>query len=127
MSTGSSASAIAERRQKLGAWAGGLAGPVAWFVQLVGVYALADRMCTTHGRILLHMFSIVCLLVTGAGCFLAWRLWGEAGGQWPSESDPPVEGRIRLMGALGVMAGVLFAWLICTLWIAIALLDPCPP
>jgi hypothetical protein len=32
---------------------------------------------------------------------------------------------MRLMGVLGVLGGLLFAWIICAQWIAVAILDPC--
>jgi hypothetical protein len=38
-----------------------------------------------------------------------------------------VYGRARLMGVLGVLLDLLFAWIVCAQWIAVATLDPCPP
>jgi hypothetical protein len=127
MSIASTASPFSHTRHKLAALAAALAGPLAWFVHLVAGYALTSWECAGHGRLVLHLLSIVCLLATAAGCRLAWIQWGEFGREWPSSSEEAVVGRIRLMGVIGVLAGLLFAWIICTQWIAIAFLDPCPP
>jgi hypothetical protein len=104
-------------------WAGCLTGPVAWFVQLEVAYALA-AVFGVGSRPFLHVLSMVCLLATAYGCWIAWREWGKAGRAWSSPADEGLTARVRLMGALGVLTCLLSAALILAQWIAIVFLDP---
>lgn len=120
------ASPSEDNRGDPAAWLACLAGPLAWFVQLVGVYALTMRACSVHGRLLLHLVSLLCLLMAMGGSGLAWARWGEFGRGWPESLDAAAIGRMRLLGAVGALGGLLFAWIICVQWVAVVVLDPCP-
>jgi hypothetical protein len=107
-------------------WAGCLAGPIAWFLQLEAVYALASGYCGGKGRLGLHLVSLVCLLLAAGGSWASWKGWGTVGHAWPSESEGGTAGRARFMGALGLMSCLFCALVILAQWIAIVVLDPCP-
>lgn len=106
-------------------WAGVLAGPLAWAVQLQAVYALAAPACGTGRLWPLHLTAAACLLVAAGGGWAAWRAWRAVGG-WPDPSDDPATGRTRLMAVLGMMTGVLFSLAIVAQWLAVFTLPPCP-
>ncbi len=114
-----------EARLDLALWAGLLAGPVAWFVQLVGVYALATWACRGGSMVVLHLASLACVLVGVGGVLLAWRHWMRVRG-WPSDWDEGVVARIRLLSMLGMLGGSLFSLVMVAQWTAVALLSPCP-
>jgi hypothetical protein len=116
-----------EARRNLILWTGCLAGPVAWFLQLEATYALASRACAGKSRFGLHLLSLLCLLLVAAGSWAAWRGWSAGGREWPSGSDEGMISRARFMGVLGLMACLLCTVIICAQWIAVAILDPCPP
>lgn len=92
-------------------WSALLAGPVAWVVQLQGVYALSAWAAESGNSVALHLISLACLLCTVGGGSLAWRAWRAIGG-WPSGAEAPTVGRSRHLAVVGVMAGVLFACVI---------------
>ncbi len=106
-----------------GLWAGFLAGPVAWAVQLQSGYTLAAWQCDNGPHWPLHLASLVCLLAATGGGYLAWGHWRAVGG-WPSGTDEPTGGRVRLMAVLGMMTAVLFSLVIVAQWVALMVL-PC--
>src|SRR4051812_6294476 len=108
-----------EARRNLVLWAGCLAGPVAWFLQLEATYALAQRACGARSRLALHLTAMACLLLVAAGSWAAWSGWGTVGREWPSGSDEGVIARARFLGALGLMACLLCAVVIVAQWTAV--------
>jgi hypothetical protein len=104
-------------------WVGLLAGPVAWAVQLVAVYATSAWVCDGGPAWLLHLASLACLLAAAGGAFLGWRDWRKVGG-WPGGADELDLGRTRLMAVLGMMTGTLFSLVIFAQWLAVMIL-PC--
>ena len=102
-------------------WPALLAGPVAWAVQLQGVFALSAWATEGGGFALLHAVSALCLLAALGGGFLAWRAWRTAGG-WPGGTEAPDAARVRYLGVLGTMTGVLFACVIVAQWVAVVML-----
>src|SRR4051812_7654415 len=90
-------------------WAGCLAGPSTWFLQLEAVYALASGYCGSKGRLGLHLVSLVSLLLVAGGGWASWKGWGTFGHAWPSGSSEGTAGRARFMGALGLMSCLLCA------------------
>jgi hypothetical protein len=105
-------------------WLAFLAPPLAWAFGLVAKYALVPFVCGSGDTIWTHLVSIATLAVAVAAAFLAWRLYQDAGGEWPGERAQPVV-RSRFMAALGVLSGALFAIAITAQWITSAFLNPC--
>src|SRR3712207_9559088 len=62
-------------RKKFALWAGVLAGPVAWAMQLVTVYALVPWAAKAHRMTVPHIVTVVLLLGALAGGLVAWRRW----------------------------------------------------
>jgi hypothetical protein len=102
-------------------WAGLLAGPVAWAVQLQGGFALSAWATEREKSVPLHAISALCLLATLGGGFLAWRAWRTVGGV-PSGTEAPDAARVRYLSVIGMMTGVLFACVIVAQWVAVVML-----
>src|SRR4051794_1048378 len=107
----------------VGLWAGLLAGPVAWVIELQAVYALAEWACKSGNMVPLHLTVLACLLVALAG---VWISLSHARPPRPAGAADGGDARVRLMAALGMMTGGLFALVILAHWIAVMLLGPCP-
>lgn len=101
--------------------------PAAWFLALVGTYALVPWACTNAvGRAGLHLVSLGTLTLVGAGLLAAWKSRHAAGGGRPDQEESAAEPG-RFLPTLALLVGVLFAAIIVVQWIAILLLDPCVP
>ena len=108
------------------AWAAALAGPIAWFVDLEVVYALAPHACAVGSRLSLHLATIACLGAVALGGAMARVNWERAGRRNPSDTDHGPEADVAFLSLLGLMTASLFGLLIVAQWIAVVALDPCP-
>lgn len=102
-------------------WAGMLAGPVGWLVQLQGVFALSAWSARSGSAVPLHAISFIGLLAALTGAVLAWRVWRTVGG-WPPVGDAPEAVRVRNLTVVGMTSGVLFAAVIVAQWATVILL-----
>jgi hypothetical protein len=102
-------------------WFGLMAGPVAWSVQLVLVYALSSFTCDGEGLAPLHVASFVCFALAATAGVFSWRWWRSLGG-FPSDHDETATGRSRMMLFLGLMTGTLFSVVIIAQWLAAVVL-----
>lgn len=109
------------------AWLAALAGPIAWFADLEVVYALAPHACAAGSRLSLHLASIAFLGLTAAGGAIARVNWSWAGRQNPSDTDYGPTPHVAFLSLLGFLTSSLFALVIVAQWVAVAMLDPCPP
>src|SRR4051794_816891 len=109
------------------AWAAALAGPIAWFMDLEIIYALATHACTVGSRLSLHLATIGCLGAVVLAGATARVNWGYAGRRNPSDTDHGPEVQIAFLSLLGLMTASLFGVVIIAQWIAVITLDPCPP
>jgi hypothetical protein len=116
-----------ETRRDLSLWAGMLAAPIAWFVQLSIVYALTPHACAAKGRFLLHLASLVCLAVAGFGLRTAWGNWEVIRRGSAADGPRASSGRARFQSLGGLLSGGLFLLIIVAEWLAISVLSPCVP
>ncbi len=98
-------------RQTLQLWASWVLGPVAWALHLLGSYMLVPWVCATGHHWTLHMFTLLTLVVSLIGVWLAWRQWGKVGRHWPGGSDRRAS-RFRFMAVGGIILSALSALLI---------------
>lgn len=102
-----------------------LTPPVAWFTALSASYVIVPWACgSAVGAAALHLVSIVTLLAAAGAGVLAWTAGPGAGGEWPGGSPAERNGFLAL---LGMFSGALFALIILVQWMAVLILDPCPP
>ncbi|MBW7969573.1 hypothetical protein [Bradyrhizobium sp. BR 10289] len=112
----------AERHPKLFYWAGVALGPLAWGINLQGVYALAHFSCETTkltGTIMSAVLAIVALAGTAISARAVRR---GAGAEW---ADAEGGGPRTFMAWLGVGSGVLFALVIVNQLAASLMISPC--
>src|SRR4051812_45535055 len=107
-------------------WAGILAGPIAWFLQMQVSYALVPWACATGHLIVLHLLTLGGLLIAAAGALTAWREWQRLGREWPKGAGGP-QARSRFMAVLGLLASIMFFLVILAQGIPSFLLNPCQP
>ncbi len=89
-------------------WAGVLAGPVAWALDLVVGYSRVKFTCGSPRMWHLHAFTLLALVIIGGGAWAAWRTLAETPGSAPTDGGTPVD-RARFMAILGLAACAFFA------------------
>jgi hypothetical protein len=112
----------ADGRSRLLYWAGVALGPLAWGVNLQGVYMLAHFSCENtkvSGAILSAVLAIVALAGTAISARAVRR---GAGAEW---ADAQGGGPRTFMAWLGVGSGVLFALVIANQLAASLMISPC--
>ncbi|MDA9420745.1 MULTISPECIES: hypothetical protein [Bradyrhizobium] len=112
----------AERHPKLLYWAGVALGPLAWGINLQGIYALAHFSCETTkltGAIMSAVLAVVALAGTAISARAVRR---GAGAEW---TDAQGGGPRTFMAWLGVGSGVLFALVIANQLAASLMISPC--
>ncbi len=103
-------------------WAGVALGPLAWALNLQGIYALAHFSCETtrlSGAILSAVLAVVALAGTAISARAVRR---NAGAEW---KDAEGGGPRTFMAWLGVGSGVLFALVIANQLAASLMISPC--
>ena len=112
----------AERHPKLLYWAGVALGPLAWGINLQGIYALAHFSCETTkltGAIMSAVLAVVALAGTAISARAVRR---GASAEW---TDARGGGPRTFMAWLGVGSGVLFALVIANQFAASLMISPC--
>jgi hypothetical protein len=112
----------AERQTKLLYWAGVALGPIAWGINLQGIYALAHFSCETtklSGTIMSAALALVALAGTAISARAVRR---GAGAEW---TDAEGGGPRTFMAWLGVGTGLLFALVIANQLAASLMISPC--
>ncbi|OPY98825.1 hypothetical protein A5906_30090 [Bradyrhizobium sacchari] len=112
----------AERHPKLLYWAGVALGPLAWGINLQGVYALAHFSCETT-KLTGTIMSVALAIVALAGTAISARAVRRGvGAEW---ADAQGGGPRTFMAWLGVGSGVLFALVIANQLAASLVISPC--
>jgi hypothetical protein len=89
-------------------WAGILAGPVAWALDLTISYAIVKWTCGGQRTAVLHLITIAALLMTSGGAAASWRALQQAPAG-SSDDGPRSIDRGRFMALLGLVCCALFA------------------
>jgi len=111
-----------EDRTRLLYWAGVALGPLAWGINLQGVYALAHFSCETT-RLTGTIMSAVLAVVALAGTVISARAVRRgAGAEWANAQGG---GPRTFMAWLGVGSGILFALVIANQLAASLMISPC--
>ncbi|UPJ44299.1 hypothetical protein IVB40_09910 [Bradyrhizobium sp. 40] len=112
----------AEGRSRLLYWAGVALGPIAWGINLQGIYVLAHFACE-QTRISGAIMSAALAVVALAGTVISARAVRRgAGAEW---TDAQGGGPRTFMAWLGVGSGVLFALVIANQLAASIMISPC--
>ena len=113
-----------DRGNDLRYWIAFLLPPIAWAIQVQALYLTSEFGCYTSNFVWNHVVSVVCLLLSLAGGFLAWQNWNIVGVNFEDESSSP-ETRKRFMSILGVLTGALFTVVIFAQWLPTLIGVPC--
>jgi hypothetical protein len=105
-------------------WAGVLAGPVAWAIDLVLSYSIVQWTCGGGPTIVLYLITLLSLVIIGAGAFGSWRALRIAPAGVPQDGRQPDE-RGRFMALLGLWMCSLFAIVVIAGEIPRRVLDAC--
>jgi hypothetical protein len=103
-------------------WAGVALGPLAWGINVQGVYAFAHFSCEKTG-LSGPILSAMLIIVAVAGTVISGRaVHRSAESEW---SDPRGGGPRSFMAWLGVGTGALFALVIANQLAASLMINPC--
>jgi hypothetical protein len=87
------------------------AGPVAWALHLLASYSLAPTACEMASKISLHLATLGCLLLAGAGALIGWRFWKELP-EGSTETGEATSSRARFMALASTVLSLAFALVI---------------
>jgi hypothetical protein len=96
-------------------------GPVAWFLHLQTVYALAASACGSHGKAAVHAATAAAAVVALSGIVVG----GRALAGLPAAPGGHAPRRARFMAVLGIALSLFFGVAIAAAWIPSFVLQPC--
>ena len=101
--------------------------PLAWFAaQNAGYFFVPWACARANGEWVLHGIALAALALCIASGLLGLALLRTVGAGGEDHRDDAVQ-RVRFLARLAIAGSILFALIMITQWIAIALLDPCMP
>ena len=118
------ASAVARPPAAWALWAGILAGPLVWAVDLFLNYAIVKWTCYHDHHWLFDAFTIGALAVIAAGASLSWSALQQTANADPTDGGMPRQ-RAKFMALLGLAASALFALQVAAAWYPRWVLDAC--
>jgi hypothetical protein len=105
-------------------WAGVLAGPIGWAIELGASYAIVQWTCGTQHTFVLRLIELGSLAIVAMGAIAAWRALNAAPAGAPLDGGHPDE-RGRFMAVLGLAACAFFALVIVALAVPPWFLNAC--
>ncbi|MBS1818206.1 MAG: hypothetical protein JSU08_09775 [Acidobacteria bacterium] len=105
-------------------WAGVLAGPTAWALDLTISYAIVQWTCGGGPPVTLHLITLFSLAMIGAGAFGSWRALRAVPEGAPQDGSQPDQ-RGYFMALLGLSMCALFAMVVIAGAIPRWVLDAC--
>src|SRR3954452_21261781 len=72
-------------------WAGILAGPTAWALDLTISYALVQWTCGHQRMIVLHLITLAAMLMIAGGAALSWRAFTHEAGDAADDGPRPAD------------------------------------
>jgi hypothetical protein len=109
----------------LALWYGVLAAPVAWIVRLIISYAMVEWLCRGDGAVVMHLTSVLFLVISLTGGWVAWRSYRTARHFEPTRVGPWRWERSYFMALVGLLNSVLFTVVILVEWSMVFFTDPC--
>lgn len=92
-------------------WFGFLAGPIGWALHLNASYAAVPYVCGTNLRFLFHVFTLLALLLAGAGFLSSLQSWRTAGRPAHTRGGG-IDGRSSLLSIGGMAMSLFFFFVI---------------
>jgi hypothetical protein len=85
---------------------------------------MLDWACPTGNEWALHIMHAVSIAIAAGGAVVSRSFWQRAGGSWPDSAGGSAA-RTRLLGAVGVLSGALFALSIAAQWLTVMIQGTC--
>src|SRR3982750_764462 len=101
-------------------WVGIFLPPVVWAIQLQTIYLTSEFGCASSEFLWNHLVSLVSLILSLFGGYMAWVEWRAAGSSTEDEGGQPPSRR-RFMAMIGILTGMLFSAIIFAQWLPTAL------
>jgi hypothetical protein len=105
-------------------WAGILAGPMAWALDLSISYAIVKWTCSSQHTVVLHAITIVAMLLTAAGAWASTIALRRGPADAVDDAARPAD-RAKFMALLGLTSCALFALAIIASVVPRVALDAC--
>jgi len=105
-------------------WAGILAGPIAWALDLTSSYAIVKWTCSSQHTIVLHLITLGSLLLIAAGAAASFTALQRAPEQATDDGSRSVD-RGRFMALLGLLLSAMFALVVIGNAVPRLVLDAC--
>jgi len=105
-------------------WAGVLAGPTAFAIDLLASYALVKWICGSQHTSVLHLITLGALLMIAGGGFASWTALAATPEQASSDGGHPAD-RARFMALLGLTMCAFFAIVVIANAVPRMVLDAC--
>jgi hypothetical protein len=105
-------------------WTAVLVGPFVFLLNLQVNYVMLDWACPTGNEWALHIMHAVSIAIAAGGAVVSRSFWQRAGGSWPDSAGGSAA-RTRLLGAVGVLSGALFALSIAAQWLTLMIQGTC--
>ena len=106
-------------------WAGILAGPFAWALDLGASYALASWMCPAGGEETLMLLPAAAMAIVAAGAAVSWMALRHTPAQGGHKDGGLSRQRARFMAILGLALSALFAVTLVAGALPVWVLDAC--
>lgn len=100
------------------------AGPTAWALHLLASYSLAPTACEMKSKVFLHLVTLGCLLLAGAGALTGRHFWKELPEGSTERGDPALT-RARFTALAGMILSLAFALVILAAEVANLILGVC--
>jgi len=99
-------------------------GPVILALEMQINFVLVRQACSAQRNVGLYAVIIGAIALTLAVAFVAYTVWLQAGGTWPTEA-PDVATRTRFIAVLGILSSAMSLLVIVAQGIATIQFDPC--
>ena len=103
-------------------WVGMLLPPMVWSTQLETLYLTSEYGCFSNDFLWNHVVSVIAIVVSLTGTFVAWRHWHSGRSD---ETGEMVPSRKQFMALLGILTGSLFTLVIIAQWLPTLMGVPC--
>jgi hypothetical protein len=105
-------------------WAGIIAGPLAWGIDLGASYAVAYHACSTGHAYILHLLTVFAFLLAIAGFVSARLAWRELPAE-PDHEAGGVIGHSKFLSLSGQLSSLAFAVIVIAGGVPKWVLPPC--
>ncbi|HYE72393.1 MAG TPA: hypothetical protein VEF04_03645, partial [Blastocatellia bacterium] len=97
---------IKETWQTIALWLSVFAGPLAWYLDQQAKYYLASYGCSTLGRAMLHIITVLSLALVTFASIYALRVWNQDGHHLSTSENAAISRQRFIAGMALMLSGV---------------------